>query len=153
MRRVLFSFIVFLKEDKMYLEVLQRKQKEAEARDGVSTSSSFKGNVAYSVATTQDTCDSLALASFPTPRSFEWIIDSGASGHVTGTVTEFSSYTRLAVPLSVKTVDGTDQPVVGKGTVNCTNTLTLSKVLHAPSFPVNLVYKCHYPPTKLCCFV
>jgi hypothetical protein len=44
--------VIFSEEDKMYLEVLQRKQKEAEAGDGVSTSSSFKGNVAYSVATT-----------------------------------------------------------------------------------------------------
>jgi hypothetical protein len=58
--------VVFSKEDRVYLEVLRRKQKEEEAGDGVSTSSSFKGNVAYSVATTQGTCDSLALASFPT---------------------------------------------------------------------------------------
>jgi hypothetical protein len=36
----------------VYLEVLQRKHKEAGAGDGVSTSSSFNGNVAYSVATT-----------------------------------------------------------------------------------------------------
>jgi hypothetical protein len=57
---------------------------------------------------------------------------------VTGTAREFSSYTRLAVSLSVKTADGTDQPVVGKGTVKCTNTLILSKVLHALSFSINL---------------
>jgi hypothetical protein len=144
--------VVFSEEDKMYLEVLQRKQKEAGAVDGVSTLSSFKGNIAYSVATTQGICDSLALVFFPTPGSSEWIIDSGASGHVSGTAREFSSYTRLAVPLSVKTTDGTNRPVVGKGTVKCTDTSTLSKVLHAP-FPVNLVYKCHYPPTKMCCFV
>jgi hypothetical protein len=58
---------------------------------------------------------------------------------VTGTAREFSSYTRLAVPLSVKIVDGIDQPLVDKCTVKCTNTLTLSKVLHALSFPVNLL--------------
>jgi Zinc knuckle len=40
------SSVLFLKEDRVYIEVLQRKQKEAEAGDGVSTSSSFKGNVA-----------------------------------------------------------------------------------------------------------
>jgi hypothetical protein len=33
---------------------------------------------------------------------------------VTGIVREFSSYTHLAVPSSVKTADGMDQPVVGK---------------------------------------
>jgi Zinc knuckle len=130
--------VVFSEEDRVYLEVLQRKQKKAEAGDGVSTSSLFKGNVAYSVATTQSTCDSLALASFPTAGSSEWIIDSRASGHVKGTDREFSSYTRRPVPLSVKTTDGTDQPVVGKGTVKCTNTLTSSKVLYALFF-INLV--------------
>jgi hypothetical protein len=103
----------------------------------ISTSSSFKGYVAYSVAITQGTCDSLALASFSIAGSSVWIIDSEAFGHVTGTAREFSSYTRLAVPLSVKTVDGTDQPVVGKSTVKYINTLTLSKILHAP-FLVNL---------------
>jgi hypothetical protein len=57
---------------------------------------------------------------------------------VTGTERELSSYTRLTIPLSVKTADGTDQSVVGKGTINCTDTLILSKVLHAP-FLVNLL--------------
>jgi hypothetical protein len=49
--------VVFSEEDKVYLEVLQRKQKEVEVGDGVSNSSSFKGNITYSVATTQGTCD------------------------------------------------------------------------------------------------
>jgi hypothetical protein len=49
---------------------------------------------------------------------------------VTDIAREFSSYTCLLVPLSVKTTDGTDQPVVGKGMVKWTNTLTLSKVLY-----------------------
>jgi hypothetical protein len=29
--------------------------------------------------------------------------------------------------------------MIGKGTVQCTDTLTLSNVLHSPSFPVNLL--------------
>jgi hypothetical protein len=63
--------VVFSKEDRVYLEVLQRKQKEAEVENNVSTSSSFKGNVDYSVVTIQDTCDSLALISFPNAESSE----------------------------------------------------------------------------------
>jgi Integrase core domain/GAG-pre-integrase domain len=66
-------------------------------------------------------------------------VDSGASRHVTGVAREFSSYTHLAVPESIQTADGMAQTVIGKGTVQCTNTLTLSNVLHAPSFPVNLL--------------
>ena len=72
-------------------------------------------------------------------RSSEWIVDSGASRHVTGNASEFSSYTHLASPDSIQTADGTFQPVVGKGTVDCTGSVTLSNVLHAPSFPVNLL--------------
>jgi hypothetical protein len=53
--------VVFSEEDRVYLEVLQRKEKEMKAGDGVSTSFSFKGNVAYFVVTTQGTCDSLLL--------------------------------------------------------------------------------------------
>jgi hypothetical protein len=66
-------------------------------------------------------------------------VDSGASRHVTGAARKFSSYTHLTFPESIQTADGTAQPVIGKGTVQCTDTLTLSNVLHAPSFSVNLL--------------
>jgi hypothetical protein len=56
---------------------------------------------------------------------------------VTGVVGEFSSYTCLVVPENIQTADGTTRPVVGKGIVKCTDLVTLTKVLHAPSFPVN----------------
>ena len=75
-----------------------------------------------------------SLASTP-----EWIIDSCASRHVTGNASKFSSYTHLAIPESIQTADGTTQPVVGIGIVKCIDSVTLSNVLHAPSFPVNLL--------------
>jgi hypothetical protein len=55
-----------------------------------------------------------------------------------GTAREFSSYTRQAVLLSVKIADGTNQPLVGQGTIKCTDTLSLSKVLHV-LFLINLL--------------
>ena len=48
-----------------------------------------------------------ALASIPTRRSPEWIVDSGASRHVTGASTEFSFYHHLTVPGTIHTADGT----------------------------------------------
>ncbi|WVZ50418.1 hypothetical protein U9M48_001671, partial [Paspalum notatum var. saurae] len=70
-----------------------------------------------------------------------WILDSGASKHVTGTPNEFTSY--IPYPHSYKetiqTADGTSQPIRGVGTVKCTPSITLSSVLYVPSFPVNLV--------------
>ena len=108
-------------------------------RDDASTSTGSRGNFAYFAQTATGTHDTRALVSISTTRSPDWIVDSGASRHVTGTVGEFSSYTRLAVPESVQIADGSAQAVVGKGTVRCTDSVTLTNVLHAPSFPVNLV--------------
>ena len=70
-----------------------------------------------------------------------WILDSGASKHVTGTLSEFASYNPFA-PMqkeTIQTADGTAQPIKGVGTVQCTPSITLSSVLYVPSFPVNLV--------------
>ena len=55
-----------------------------------------------------------------------------------GNASEFSSYTHLAMPKSIQIADGTTQPVMGIGTIKCTNSVTLSNVLHAP-FPINLL--------------
>ncbi|XP_047312938.1 uncharacterized protein LOC124916252 [Impatiens glandulifera] len=115
-----------------YSQLLRRKGR------GAVENASTSGNIATYAHLVAGTSDTHALASISTVGS-PWIIDSGASRHVTGTVGEFSSYTHLEIPESIRTADGTAQPVVGKGTVRCTDSLTLSNVLHAPSFPVNLL--------------
>jgi hypothetical protein len=70
-----------------------------------------------------------------------WILDSGASRHVTGMSSEFTSYKPYPYchKETIQTADGTSQPIKGVGTVQCTPTITLSLVLYVPSFPVNLV--------------
>jgi hypothetical protein len=70
-----------------------------------------------------------------------WILDSGASRHVTGTLDEFASYNSFypTCKETIQTADGTAQPIRGVGTVKCTPSITLSTVLYVPSFPVNLV--------------
>jgi hypothetical protein len=117
---------------RQYSQLLRRRQ------GGAVGDASTSGNIAFYAHSATDTCDTHVLASIPTIRS-PWIVDSGASRHVTGTAGEFSAYTHLAVPESIQTADGTARPVVGKGTVRCTNSLILSNVLHALSFPVNLL--------------
>ena len=135
--------MVFTEEDQALLEILKKKQKAAGDGDkkSVIEDASFlsMGNTATYARSTEGTGNTHALASISTTRSPEWIVDSGASRHVTGNASEFSSYTHLAMPESIQTADGTSQPVIGKGTVNCTGSVTLSNVLHAPSFPVNLL--------------
>jgi hypothetical protein len=58
---------------------------------------------------------------------------------VTGVVGEFSSYTRQVVPENIQTIDGTTRSVVGKDIMKYTDSVTLTKVLHARSFLVNLL--------------
>lgn len=99
---------------------------------------STKGNIA-SYAHTDTGTHVHALASIPSLRTSDWIIDSGASRHVTGAQNEFLTYTHMVTPESIQIADGTTQPVIGRGSVKCTESLTLSNVLHAPSFPVNLL--------------
>jgi hypothetical protein len=48
----------------------------------------YKSNFAQSAT---GTCDTLVLASIPTTRSSDWIVDSGVSRHVTGAAGEHSS--------------------------------------------------------------
>ena len=70
-----------------------------------------------------------------------WILDSGASRHVTGKLNEFTSYTPYSHSYkgTIKTADGTPRSIRGIGTVQCTPNITLSSVLHVPSFSVNLI--------------
>ena len=71
----------------------------------------------------------------------EWILDSGASRHVTGAQSEFLTYKSYPSTHkeTIQTADGTCQPIKGIGTVNCTPSINLTSVLHVPSFPVNLL--------------
>src|SRR3954466_7794870 len=71
----------------------------------------------------------------------EWIVDSGASKHITGKRSEFREYSPSMHkhPETVQTADGTFQPVRGSGSIYCISSITFSSVLHVPSFPVNLL--------------
>ena len=69
----------------------------------------------------------------------DWIIDSGASKHVTGLHNTFTSYTPYIHSETIQIADGTSKPIHGIGSVECTSSMNLSSVLHVPSFPVNLL--------------
>jgi hypothetical protein len=71
----------------------------------------------------------------------EWVLDSGASQHVAGDFSEFTSYTphSLTHPKTIHTADGTAQPIRGVGRVSYIPSIKLSSVLHVPAFPINLL--------------
>jgi transposase InsO family protein len=67
-----------------------------------------------------------------------WVIDSGASDHMTGNSSLLSHTSSPCSPSFVTVANGTKTPVQGKGTVT-TSDLTLSDVLYLPQFPFNLL--------------
>ena len=68
-----------------------------------------------------------------------WLLDSGASRHMAGSYKSFIDYTPEIQRQSVKLADGSSQTIMGSGTIMCSTDMSLSSVLHVPSFPINLL--------------
>ena len=68
-----------------------------------------------------------------------WIIDSGASNHMTGAHNLFSTSSPFAGNLKVKIADGTLSPVASKESIRISKTITLNPVLHVPNLSCNLL--------------
>ncbi|KAL0341262.1 UNVERIFIED_CONTAM: Retrovirus-related Pol polyprotein from transposon RE1 [Sesamum radiatum] len=68
-----------------------------------------------------------------------WMLDSGATTHLTDNRSNFSNLTQSHNFPPVRLADGSYSPISGSGTINPTNHLTLTNVLFAPEFPVNLL--------------
>ncbi|XP_048554716.1 uncharacterized protein LOC125535694 [Triticum urartu] len=56
-----------------------------------------------------------------------------------GSYKDFCSYTPDFTGQNVRLADGSGQSIKGVGTVKCCPNMTLSSVLHVPSFPINLL--------------
>lgn len=67
-----------------------------------------------------------------------WIIDSGASDHMTST-SLFHCYTPSASNQKVKIADGSLSSIAGKGSIKISDHITLKSVLHVPNFSCNLL--------------
>ncbi|KAL0335244.1 UNVERIFIED_CONTAM: Retrovirus-related Pol polyprotein from transposon RE2 [Sesamum radiatum] len=68
-----------------------------------------------------------------------WMIDSGATSHLTGNRSSFLTFSTSPKFPPVRIADGSYSPISGSGTVRPTDYLTLTNVLFAPKFPVNLL--------------
>ena len=115
-------------------------EKEKESSETTSSHGSGSGTAGY--AQMGRSTSEHALHTFAsTKKHVDWIVDSGASKHITGNKSEFDTYhpSMHKEPETVVTADGTSQHIMGTGYVSCTPTLILSSVLHVPSFPVNLM--------------
>ena len=68
-----------------------------------------------------------------------WIVDSGASDHMTGDATIFSTYSPCPNNLTVRIADGSLSKVAGTGSVVLSRDLTLNSVLLVPNLDCNLL--------------
>ena len=68
-----------------------------------------------------------------------WIVDTGASDHMTFDHTSLTQSKKPSKPLFVTLPDGATKPVSQIGQFNLTPNLTLQKVLHVPDFKFNLL--------------
>ncbi|RVW79601.1 hypothetical protein CK203_049978 [Vitis vinifera] len=71
-----------------------------------------------------------ALSSIKSNVHCPWIIDSGATDHMTGSSQIFSSYKPCAGNKKIKIADGSLSAIAGKGSVFISPSLTLHNVLH-----------------------
>ena len=68
-----------------------------------------------------------------------WVIDSGASAHMIGTPSTFSSLTPTTAYPPISIADDRSCSVKGYGSTKPTPSLTLHNVLYVPGFPTNLL--------------
>ncbi|KAL6340655.1 hypothetical protein AAG906_010563 [Vitis piasezkii] len=76
-------------------------------------------------------------------RKKPWIVDSGASDHMTGDATIFDTYSSCPNNLTVRIADGSLSKVAGTGSVVLSRDLTLNSVLLVPNLDCVLLI---FPP-------
>ncbi|KAE8670892.1 APO protein 3 [Hibiscus syriacus] len=75
----------------------------------------------------------------PYASSVQWIIDSGASDHMTGNIDLLEEYSESSLSASIKIEDGSLTTVKGSGSVTLNKNLLLQNVLYVPRLACNLL--------------
>ena len=83
--------------------------------------------------------------------SRNWIVDSGATDHMTGNPHIFSNYQSQKVYSPIIIADGSTYNVEGIETVKPTPSTTLSSVLNLPSLAFNLISVSKLTNDLKCC--
>jgi hypothetical protein len=68
-----------------------------------------------------------------------WVIDSGATDHMTFSSKYFSSYSPCSSQRKITIADGSDTTVAGQGDIHINGSLILKNVLHVPNLLANLI--------------
>ncbi|XP_016205051.1 uncharacterized protein LOC107645516 [Arachis ipaensis] len=78
------------------------------------------------------------ISTFVTVKSHLWVIDTGATDHVTFNLDDFQSYQEIS-PMIVRMPDGSHTTSSIIGTIRFSNQLYLSNVLFIPNFDFKLI--------------
>src|ERR1044072_1910570 len=114
---------------KEQMEVLQKLQQQSmqDAGNNIGTATiAQKGNFSTALNASIE-------------KSKSWIVDSGASDHMTGDISVFKKYTPCHNHSTVRIADGTLSKVIGKGSVCISEHITLDNVLYVPKLDCNLL--------------
>ena len=82
---------------------------------------------------------SSGTSAFHASRNPSWIVDSGASSHMSGTWSLFTQLSQLSDVRFVAIADGRSCSISSEGVVQASSHKSLDKVLFVPEFPVNLL--------------
>lgn len=96
-------------------------------------------NTATGSCSVAQTGSIFALNAFEMNCSHAWIIDSGASDHMTSFSNLFSTYTTCSGQQKIMVADGSFSPIAGKGTVQIFSSLVLKSVLLVRNLTYNLL--------------
>ena len=72
--------------------------------------------------------------------SSKWVIDFGATYHMTGNFSLFTTFQLYPSTFTVTLVNGSTSCVLGSGTIHPTSLITLTSVMIFPQFSFNLIY-------------
>ena len=92
-----------------------------------------------SLILSSETLISLGLNALSNEFRNTWILDSGATDHMTHNPNQFKTYLPCPSNRKIIVADGTTTTVVGIGDVQVTSKLVLKNVLHVPQLSTNLV--------------
>ena len=85
--------------------------------------------------------------------STPWIIDSGASDHMTNSSKFFESYLPCPGNQKVRIADGNFSPIAGKGLIKISEGIDLKSVLHVPKLTCNLLSVSKLSRDSNCCVI
>ncbi|KAJ9700568.1 hypothetical protein PVL29_006057 [Vitis rotundifolia] len=86
-------------------------------------------------------------------KSTPWIIDFGASDHMTNSSNMFESYSPCPGNKRVRIADGNFSPIAGKGLIKTSEEIDLKSILHVPKLTCNLLSVSKLSRDSNCCVI